>query len=51
MLYKAIKKEVIREVIKEIMIYGTIIPYIITFIFGRIVVIFSYIDVTLMKNA
>lgn len=32
------------------MIYGTIIPYIITFIFGRIAVIFSYIDVTLMKN-
>ncbi len=32
------------------MIYGTIIPFIITFVFGSVVVIFSYIDVTLMKN-
>lgn len=51
MLYKGIKKEVIREVIKEIMIYGTIIPYIITFVFGRIIIIFSYVDIILVKNA
>lgn len=33
------------------MIYGTIIPYIITFVFGRIVIIFSYVDIILVKNA
>ena len=33
------------------MIYGTIIPYIITFVFGRIIIIFSYVDIILVKNA
>lgn len=32
------------------MIYGTIISYIITFVFGRII-IFSYVDIILVKNA
>ena len=33
------------------MIYGTIIPYIIIFIFDRIIIIFSYVDIILVKNA
>lgn len=33
------------------MIYGTIIPYVITFIFGRMTVMFSYVDIILVKNA
>lgn len=33
------------------MIYGTIIPYIIAFIFGNIIIIFSYVDVIPVKNA
>lgn len=32
------------------MIYGTIIPYIITFIFGKMIM-FSYVDIILVKNA
>ena len=43
--------DAIKEVIKEVMIYGTIIPYIITFVFGRIIIIFSYVDIILVKNA
>ena len=48
---KEVIKEVVKEVIKEVMIYGTIIPYIITFVFGRIIIIFSYVDIILVKNA
>ncbi len=33
------------------MIYGTIIPYIIIFIFDRIIIIFSCVDIILVKNA
>ena len=33
------------------MIYGTIIPYIITFVFGKMIIILSYVDIILVKNA
>lgn len=32
------------------MIYGTIIPYIITFIFGKMIIIFLYVDIILVKK-
>lgn len=50
-MQRGYKRSYTKRLYKEVMIYGTIIPYIIIFIFGKITIIFSYVDVILVKNA